>query len=69
MMRPDSAGHLAEHGWIMENPASAARTGIMPDGDAFDGAMGEVVGDGTAFLADEDLAEAALCLLDKDDTG
>ncbi|RYH05997.1 cytochrome c [Tropicimonas sp. IMCC6043] len=36
-------GDLKARGWTVENLAFALRTGVMPDGDAFGGSMGELV--------------------------
>ncbi len=58
--------HLTERGWTVANLAFALRTGVMPDGDAFGGSMGEVVQGGTAFLTDEDLTAMATYVLDAD---
>ena len=48
----------------MNNLKYALRTGVLPDGDAFGGSMGEVVRDGTSFLSDEDLTAIATYLLE-----
>ncbi|MFD0979575.1 c-type cytochrome [Tropicimonas aquimaris] len=57
---------LRAKGWTVENLAFALRTGVMPDGDAFGGSMGEVVQGGTAFLTDADLTAMATYLLDSE---
>ena len=57
---------LIERGWTVANLAFALRTGVMPDGDAFGGSMGEVVQGGTAFLSEEDLTAMATYVLDAD---
>ena len=59
-------GDLVEQGWTVTNLAFALRTGVMPDGDAFGGSMGEVVQGGTAFLSPEDLTAMATYVLDQD---
>ncbi|MDV7142980.1 cytochrome c [Tropicimonas sp. TH_r6] len=59
-------GDLVERGWTVTNLAFALRTGVMPDGDAFGGSMGEVVQGGTAFLSPEDLTAMATYVLDQD---
>ncbi len=59
---------LQEKGWTVDNLAYALRTGMMPDGDAFGGAMGEVVLYGTSFLTEDDRKAMATYLLD-DHTG
>lgn len=61
-----TAEKLRERGWTVTNLSYALRSGIMPDGDVFGGAMGEVVRDGTAFLSNEDLTAIATYLLDKE---
>ena len=57
---------LVGQGWTVKNLAFALRTGVMPDGDAFGGSMGEVVQGGTAFLSPEDLTAMATYVLDQD---
>ena len=57
---------LKARGWTVDNLAFALRTGVMPDGDAFGGSMGEVVQGGTAFLSEEDLTAMAIYVLDAD---
>ena len=42
-------------------------TGIMPDGDTFGGAMGEVVREGTRFMTDRDLEALAAYLMNEDE--
>ncbi len=59
---------LQKRGWSVDSLAYALRTGITPDGDAFGGAMGEVVLYGTGFLTEEDRTAIATYLLD-DHTG
>lgn len=59
---------LQQRGWSVDSLAYALRTGITPDGDAFGGAMGEVVLYGTGFLTQEDRTAIATYLLD-DHTG
>ncbi|MEX3007258.1 cytochrome c [Hoeflea sp. TYP-13] len=63
---PITSVELAEKGWTINNLKYALRTGVLPDGDAFGGAMGEVVRDGTSFLSDDDLTAIATYLLDRD---
>lgn len=63
---PITAGELKKNGWTIENLAYALKSGILPDGDAFGGAMGEVVRDGTSFLSDEDLKAIATYLMEKE---
>lgn len=60
---------LRMRGWTVDNLAYALRSGIMPDGDAFSGSMGEVVNFGTRFLTDEDLKAMATYLMDDHDGG
>ncbi|GGE62755.1 c-type cytochrome [Actibacterium pelagium] len=55
---------LQEEGWTVDNLAYALRTGLMPDGDAFGGSMGEVVLYGTSFLTEDDRKAMATYLLD-----
>ncbi len=59
---------LQERGWTVDNLTYALRTGLMPDGDAFGGVMGEVVLYGTSFLTEDDRKAMATYLLD-DHTG
>jgi len=63
---PITGDALAGNGWTVNNLRYALRTGILPDGDAFGGAMGEVVRDGTSFLSDDDLTAIATYLLDRE---
>ncbi|UWR06597.1 MULTISPECIES: cytochrome c [Ruegeria] len=60
---------LQRRGWTVDSLAYALRTGIMPDGDVFGGAMGEVVTYGTRFLTEEDHRAMATYLLDAHDEG
>ncbi len=62
---PITTARLKEKGWTVSNLKYALRTGVLPDGDAFGGAMGEVVRDGTSFLSDEDLTAIATYLLER----
>ncbi|UWQ81720.1 cytochrome c (plasmid) [Leisingera sp. S132] len=55
---------LQKRGWTVDSLAYALRTGVMPDGDAFGGTMGEVVLYGTAFLTVKDRKAMAAYLLD-----
>lgn len=57
---------MEKRGWTVKNLAYALRTGILPDGDAFGGSMGEVVRDGTRFLQQDDLEAIATYLMNKD---
>ncbi len=50
-----SGDELRKKGWSKKALAFALRTGIMPDGDAFGGTMGEVVQDSTRWLNNADL--------------
>lgn len=62
---PITAEMLKEKGWTEKSLKYALKTGVLPDGDAFGGGMGEVVRDGTSFLVDDDLTAIAKYLLDK----
>lgn len=53
---PITPDALAAEGWAADDIVYALRSGIMPDGDVFGGAMAEVVRDGTRFWSDADLA-------------
>jgi len=55
---------LRSRGWDVDTLAYALRSGITTSGDAFGGAMGEVVLYGTQFLTNEDLEAMATYLLD-----
>lgn len=57
---------LREAGWDAGALAYGLRTGIMPDGDVFGGAMVEVVRDGTQFWSDADLQAIATYLMDSE---
>lgn len=59
---------LQKRGWTVDSLSYALRTGITPEGDAFGGAMGEVVLYGTSFLTEEDRKAMAAYLMD-DHTG
>lgn len=63
---PITPEKLQDKGWTISNLKYALKTGVLPDGDAFGGTMGEVVRDGTSFLNDDDLTAIATYLLDKD---
>lgn len=63
---PITPEKLRHKGWTIGNLKYALKTGVLPDGDAFGGAMGEVVRDGTSFLNDDDLTAIATYLLDKE---
>lgn len=54
---------LRDRGWTIDTLAYALRSGITPSGDAFGGAMGEVVLYGTQYLSDADLTAMAVFLL------
>ncbi len=56
---------LRMRGWNVDNLAYALGTGVMPDGDAFGGSMGEVVLYGTAFLTEADRRAMATYLMDE----
>lgn len=60
---------LSDRGWTVESLAYALRTGITPQGDAFGGAMGEVVLHGTSYLTDEDRDAIATYLMDDHEGG
>lgn len=64
---PITTQALVDKGWTAADLKYALKTGILPDGDAFGGLMGEVVRDGTQFLADRDLEAIAAYLLNKDE--
>jgi mono/diheme cytochrome c family protein len=64
---PIQAEALEEEGWTQGDLKYALQTGIMPDGDAFGGAMGEVVREGTRFMTDRDLEALAAYLMDEDE--
>lgn len=55
---------LQTRGWDAASLAYALRTGLTPDGDAFGGAMGEVVLYGTSFLSEADRQAIATYLMD-----
>ncbi len=63
---PITSTALEQRGWNIKNLAYALRTGILPDGDAFGGSMGEVVRDGTRFLQQDDLEAIATYLINRD---
>ena len=58
-----TAHALKSKGWTVDDLAYALKSGITPDGDVFGGTMGEVVRDGTSFLAPDDLKAIAHYLL------
>lgn len=62
---PITRNALKEKNWTVSNLKYALKTGILPDGDAFGGSMGEVVRDGTSFLSDDDLTAIATYLLER----
>jgi len=49
--------------WSRGDLVFALRFGLMPNGDSFSGAMGEVVRDGTAYFTDDDLHAIAEYLI------
>ncbi len=57
---------LKENGWTEKTLAYALRTNVLPDGDTFGGSMGEVVRDGTSFLAQSDLDAIATFLMNQE---
>ncbi|PHP68488.1 cytochrome C [Zhengella mangrovi] len=61
---PITAEHLKKKGWSEQDLAYALQTGLLPDGDAFGGAMAEVVSGGTAFLTEKDRLAIATYLLE-----
>lgn len=48
--------------WSREDLILSLQTGLLPDGDTFDGSMGEFVDQGTSYLNDEDTAAIAAYL-------
>lgn len=60
---------LRDRDWDVDSLAFALRTGITPEGDAFGGAMGEVVLQGTAYLTEADREAIATYLMDEHDGG
>jgi len=60
-IRPDD---LAEAGWTVSGFAYGLKSGVMPDGDTFGSAMGEVVRHSTQWLTDADRTAMAMFLLD-----
>ena len=60
---------LQARGWTIDNLAYALRSGVMPDGDAFGGSMGEVVLNGTSYLTKPDRVAIATYLLDDHEGG
>lgn len=63
---PITASQLKGKGWTVNSLKYALKTGVLPDGDAFGGSMGEVVRDGTSFLSDADLTAIATYLLNEE---
>lgn len=63
---PITTTALVENGWTEKSLAYALRTGVLPDGDTFGGSMGEVVRDGTRFLAQDDLNAIASFLMNQE---
>lgn len=64
-----NAQTLIARGWDTDSLAYALRSGLTPDGDAFGGAMGEVVLYGTSFLNDADRQAIATYLMDTHEGG
>lgn len=62
----DALYHHPEQPWTPEDLIFALQTGLMPDGDTFDGSMGEVVEQGTSYLDDADITAIANYLLSGD---
>lgn len=62
---PITATDLKRRGWTVAKLRYALRTGIMPEGDVFGGAMGEVVREGTAFASERDLLAIATFLMEE----
>lgn len=56
---------LKTRGWDISSLAYALLTGLTPEGDAFGGAMGEVVLYGTSFLTEADRLAMATYLMDE----
>ena len=63
---PITTEALTKAGWTEQSLAYALRTGVLPDGDTFGGTMGEVVRDGTSFLAQSDLDAIATYLMNQE---
>lgn len=57
---------LIKAGWTEQSLSYALRSGVLPDGDTFGGTMGEVVRDGTSFLAQSDLDAIATFLMNQE---
>lgn len=62
---PITSKALKDKNWTISDLKYALKTGILPDGDAFGGSMGEVVRAGTSFLSDDDLTAIATYLLER----
>lgn len=62
---PITTEALADAGWNRQNLVAALRTGITPTGDAFGGAMAEVVHLSTGYLLDQHLEDMAEYLMDQ----
>ncbi len=45
--------------WAREDLILSLQTGLLPDGDTFDGTMGEVVEHGTSYMTDSDISAIA----------
>ncbi|MGB0671910.1 MAG: c-type cytochrome [Rhodospirillales bacterium] len=58
-----TAEALKRRNWTEKNLVYALRTGLMPDGDSFGGAMARVVNGGTRFWSNKDLEALAGYLL------
>lgn len=61
-----SSERLRSAGWTRQGLVAALRTGILPDGDVFGGAMAEVVNESTSLLLQQHLEDMAAYLLDED---
>ena len=59
-----TAESLTARGWTKENLIAALKTRGLPNGDAFGGAVTEVVQESTAFLLTSHLEDMAIYLLD-----
>lgn len=51
---PITQQKLRENGWTERSLAYSLKTGLTPSGDAFGGAMGEIVAHSTSFLTEDD---------------
>lgn len=62
---PITTETLEEAGWTKESLIAALRTGLTPTGDAFGGAMAEVVHLSTSYLMDQHIEDMAEFLMDQ----